>query len=263
MKRKKILRIALSAVFAIAIAVSLFQIIKIYIEDRESAELNNSLVSEVVVLNTKAPSDSTNKTPQTEDAPPLDENQVPIYVDFNALFSKNEDIIAWVYCPNTPINYPIVKGEDNDYYLRRLLDGTKNIAGTLFADFKNSADFSDHNTIIYGHNMRNDTMFGTLPDYAKQKYYNAHPVWYLLTPEANYKVELVAGFITPDDSEIYRITEDRKAIDAQVAIAIKKSKFKSGVTIESTDKLVTFSTCTYEYKNARFVLIGVLRELEK
>ena len=79
----------------------------------------------------------------------------PIIVDFEVLQTENKDIIAWLHCPDTKINYPVAQSEDNSYYLRRLLDGSWNTAGTIFMDYRNSADFSDRHTVIYGHNMKN------------------------------------------------------------------------------------------------------------
>ena len=126
----------------------------------------------------------------------------PIRVDFDALREKNDDVVAWIYCPDTPINYPVVQAADNEAYLHRLLDGSKNSAGTLFMDFRNSSDFSDWNSVIYGHNMKNGSMFGTLMDYKTQSYFDAHPKVFLLTPEQDYVVKIVAGFVTPADAEI-------------------------------------------------------------
>ena len=90
-----------------------------------------------------------------------------------------KEIIGWIYSDGTPINYPIVQTTNNEYYLRRLIDGTYNQAGSIFMDYKNSSDFSDYNTIIYGHNMKNDSMFGTLTSYESQDYYNEHKEMYL------------------------------------------------------------------------------------
>lgn len=84
-------------------------------------------------------------------------------------------MLAWLYCPDTVINYPVVQSDDNEYYLRRLMDGSSNTAGTLFADYRCSPDFSDPHTVIYGHNMKNDTMFGILPEYGAQEFYEPHP----------------------------------------------------------------------------------------
>ena len=116
---------------------------------------------------------------------PTESVTIPIQVDFDALFAKSQDIIGWLYCPDTPINYPVVQAADNEYYLHRLLDDRNNSGGTLFVDYRNSSDLSDWNSIIYGHNMRNDSMFGSLTDYKSQSYFDAHPEIFLLTPERN------------------------------------------------------------------------------
>ena len=160
------------------------------------------------------------------------------------------------------MNYPIVQGDDNDYYLKRLLDGSWNSAGTIFADCRNSYDFSDFNTIVYGHNMKNKSMFGTLKKYTKQDYYNEHPFWYLTTLDKKYKVELVAGYVTPNNSNIYALEKTKEERDRLLAESIKNSIFTSNIKVNENDRLISFSTCSYEYKNARFVLLGVLRELE-
>ena len=99
-----------------------------------------------------------------------------VYVDFAALEGVNSDIVAWLYGADTGLNYPIVQAEDNDYYLYRLLDGTWNKNGTIFMDYVNRSDFSDQNTLVYGHHMKSGAMFGALVQYKKQEFYDAHPV---------------------------------------------------------------------------------------
>ena len=163
---------------------------------------------------------------------------------------------------DTPINLPIVQAEDNDYYLRRLIDGTWNSSGTLFADYRNAADFSDSNTIIYGHNMKNKGMFGTLSNYKEQSYYDEHPIMWLLTPDGNYKVELIAGYVTSSTSEIYSIGNTEEEMFALAEQSIEKSTFASDFQVSQGDRFVTLSTCSYEYDNARYVLIGRLIPLD-
>ncbi len=117
-------------------------------------------------------------------------------MDFGLLQAENPDVVGWIYCPDTEVNYPILQSEDNNYYLRRRSDGAYHIAGSVFANCRNAPGLSNENMILYGHNMSNGTMFALLPQYARQEFYDHHPVWYLLTPTANYKVELFAGFVT-------------------------------------------------------------------
>ncbi len=187
----------------------------------------------------------------------------PITVDFDALISDCSDVVGWLYCPDTPINYPVVQAEDNDYYLRRLLDGTYNSSGSLFMDYRCASDFSGWNTVIYGHNMKNDAMFGTLQDYKKQEYYDAHPVLYLLTPTQDYKIDLIGGYTTPGTAEdTYGIPQTQEGRDALIARAQQYSTFLTDTAVNAGERLITLSTCAYEYDNARYVLVGVLRPLE-
>lgn len=185
----------------------------------------------------------------------------PIKVDFDLLRKTNSDIVAWLYCANTKINYPVAQGEDNSEYLYTLLNGSYNRGGTLFMDYTNQSDFSDWNTLIYGHNMKNDSMFGTLTDYNSQKYYDEHPIWFLLTPNGNYYIELISGYVTDIYSEIYHIPQTMEQKDELVSQIMRKSTFATKADISSKDRLITFSTCTYEYDDARYVLIGILKEL--
>ena len=170
---------------------------------------------------------------------------------------ENSDIIGWIYCPDTPINYPVVKGKDNNQYLRTDLKGKYLVSGTIFADYRNGNVGADSNYIVYGHNMKNSTMFGTLVKYKEQSYYDAHPILYFLTPDKNYIIELCAGAVVKRDSDIYKTTLN----DNTVADFIAKSTFKSTVTIEKGENIITLSTCSYEFNNARYVLIAKLKKI--
>ena len=215
-------------------------------EEKEQNKLNNNIIKSAIIINT-----------ETEE----DENKLPIEVDFNSLKDKNKDIVAWIYSKDTEINYPIVQAKDNNYYLRRLIDGSYNIAGSLFIDYKNSNDFTDYNTIIYGHNMKNGTMFGTLTKYQKQEYYDEHKEMYLFTENKNYKIEIFAGYITSSDGELYDFQKKDTIREKLIETAIKKSTFKSEIKPLKEDKIITLSTCSYDFEDARYVLLGILNEI--
>lgn len=192
------------------------------------------------------------------------EESVPISVDFEALMRENGDIIGWLYCENTPIHYPVVQTTDNDYYLHRDLYGKYLANGTLFADYRCPNVGTCQNHIIYGHNMKNSAMFGTLVNYSKQAYYDEHPVLYYLTPEKDYRIDLFAGFITEADSDIYR-PNIGKTEDFEVFLQnIKgKSTFVSEVEVTGDDCIVMLSTCSYEFNNARYVVFGKLTPISE
>lgn len=226
-------------------------------ENLQAEQENQALIDQaVVVLEPTAPQTGEENPEQTLPAG----EQAPIRVDFDILRAQNPDIIGWIYSPDTPINYPIAQSEDNDYYLRRLTDGTRNTAGTIFVDFRNSADFSDRNTLVYGHSMKNDTMFGTLSEYDSQSYYESHRTLWLLTPEQSWKLEPIAGFVTRADSDSYTLFESREELVGYLEEALTRSGFESEVDPEQTERIVTLSTCTYQGVDKRYILVCAISE---
>lgn len=222
-------------------------------EDRRQERYNAALREQVVAVPAPFPSEAPGG-----DAP----EPPPITVDFAKLRGENPDVIGWIYCPDTEVNYPILHSDDNRYYLRRLSDGTYNIAGSIFADCRNGEELSEENVILYGHNMSNGTMFALLPKYARQEFYEAHPVWYLLTPTANYKVELFAGFVASTKSLAYSVqrekTEDGRPNTDK---AWEDSDFRGVDAPQEGERTLTLSTCSYEFSDARYVVMGILREM--
>lgn len=183
----------------------------------------------------------------------------PVNVDFDALMNECKDIVGWLYCADTVINYPVVQADDNDYYLHRMYDGTYNPNGTLFLDYQCYSDFSGRNNIVYGHHMNDGSMLASIVQYGKQEYYDAHPTLYLNTPTGNYRVDLFSGFVTYADSSVYTF-EFGSDLEYVHFIAKMKgfSDFESPVEVGPEDRILTLSTCTYEYDDARFVLLGKL-----
>ena len=123
------------------------------------------------------------------------EKEPDIKIDFSSLREENDEIVGWIYSPDTVINYPVLKADDNNKYLYHLPNGRYNLAGSIFADYRNSDFGTDSNYIIYGHHMKNDSMFGTIYEYRSQEYYNNHPFIYYLTPEKNKKSNLESSKI--------------------------------------------------------------------
>lgn len=127
-------------------------------------------------------------------------------------------------------------------------------------DCRNNADLSDWNTVIYGHNMKNGTMFASLLNYCKEDYYEKHPVMYLYTPGHRYRLELIAGYTTSVTDPVYSIPATKEDRDEIIDHACRMSSFISDVRVEDDDRLVTLSTCSYAYDNARYVVIGRIVE---
>lgn len=180
-------------------------------------------------------------------------------VDFDTLQSVNPDIQAWLYMSGSSIHSPVLQAEDNSTYLYRLADGSSNAHGSLFIDCRNAGDFSDWNTLIYGHNMKDGSMFGGLKKYRKQAYYDVHPEMTLFTPEKTYRMEIFAAVTTDVSAAVYRVPAAREERDELVQWAQRNSEIECDVSIGTEDRIVTLSTCTGG-DDDRFVVLAVLRE---
>lgn len=205
-------------------------------------------------------SEKNNETDETAE-PTAPTETAPITVDFVSLLGQNKDVVGWIYCQDTPINYPVVQSENNDYYLRRDLNGKYLVSGTVFVDYRNGAIGNDTNYIVYGHNMKDGSMFSSLAKYKEQSYYDKHPILYFLTSDGDYKIELYAGIVVKRDALIYMPNPDETAFVDFLREAKEKSTFKSEVEITKNDTLITLSTCSYEYDNARYIVIGKINLL--
>ena len=180
-------------------------------------------------------------------------------VDFNALELINPDLVGWLYCPDTVISYPVVQGEDNTYYLKHLFDGTQNSAGCLFLDSR-CEGLAGANSVIYGHHMKNGTLFAALEHYQDPAYYEDHPSMYLLTPEGTLVIELFSAYVTAAEGEAWQLSfSTEEEFGSWLEQAQERSCFESDVTPRTTDRVITLSTCDYSYEDARFVCHGIIK----
>ena len=183
----------------------------------------------------------------------------PITVDFGALCSENPDVVGWLYCEGTRIDYPLLQTTNNDYYLHRSYERNYSVYGSLFIDAENRPGLTDANVIIYGHHMSDGAMFACLEQWADQSFYEEHPVMWLLTPSGDYRIDLVAGYTTPAGSDTYTIfPEAGRELDGYIADALQKSDFTADVTTPSDGRYVLLSTCAYVFNNAGYVLHGLV-----
>lgn len=251
MKKVFILILALLLVFSVV------QINKTTYNYKKSQQMYETLQKECV--ETKGIEDT---KPDVSTQPIEMIETAPITIDFNSLLDKNKDIVGWIYCQDTPINYPVAQAENNEYYLRRDLNGKYLVSGTVFVDHRNGTIGKDINYIVYGHNMKDGTMFSSLAKYKEQSYYDEHPILYFLTPTADYKIELYAGIVVKRDTLIYVPNPDETEFSTFLHKAKTNSTFVSNVEINEKDTLITLSTCSYEYNNARYILIGKIMKIQ-
>lgn len=189
-------------------------------------------------------------------------------VDFDVLKETCPDIIGWLNLPGTDLNYPVVQAEDNEYYLDHLPDGSNSKVGALFSDYENRPDFSDRSTIIYGHNMRDGSMFAMLNEYDSQAFYEENPQMYLVTPGEGYVAEIFAAFeADPAESGTntspWRLEwKDDGDYTTWLKVMVERSEVDTEGTVTCTDRIVTLSTCTPGGRS-RFLVMGKLTEIEE
>jgi sortase B len=188
-----------------------------------------------------------------------DETALPL-MDFTNLPISNPDITAWLTIPDTGIDYPVAQTADNDYYLHRDAQRKANKNGALFLDYRVHADFSDFNSVIYGHNMRNGKMFGKLTRFKAQEYFNTHPVGMLYTPGKTYRLEIFAVAVVKQNSDCYDYAFTSPAArQAHLRMISENAKLlREDIVVTEKDRIVTLSTCSYEFMDARTVVIAKL-----
>lgn len=177
-------------------------------------------------------------------------------IDFAALRRINPDVIGWLYYKDMHIDYPVVKGPDNETYLSKMFNGEWGGCGTLFADCITEAPFRQFNTIVYGHHMRDGSMFAQLKKLKDPEFWKEHPRLELITPEGRYHLEIWAFLNQPADSSIYTtnmVSETEKA--DYLALASGMADYTTDVEVTTEDRLVVLSTCAYEYQDARYMVV--------
>lgn len=179
-------------------------------------------------------------------------------VDLEALQAKNPDIRAWIRIDGTNIDYPVLwSGNDNDY-LRHTYSGDYNVLGSIFIWQKNHPDFSDRNTLVFGHNTWNGQMFGQLRKYKKQSFFEEHPTITIYTPSTKLKYKIVAAYLTTTDSNIYTASfEDEQQYADWLNDKLQRSVIDTKAEKASgTEQTIVLSTCAKSKSNQRFVVVA-------
>lgn len=184
-------------------------------------------------------------------------------IDFDGLKALNPDIIGWLTVGAIDISYPVTQGEDNDYYLHNTFEKQPNIAGCIFMDYGCSRDFTDPNTIIYGHNMRNLSMFGKLKQFREEETFQSDPYFWIYTPDRIYKYEIFSCQEVGATSETYQLEfQDKKKFQEYIDSCFERSVLKRDIEVTSEDRIVTLSTCTGN-SETRFLVQGKMIESYK
>ena len=183
--------------------------------------------------------------------------------DWETLARLNPDICGWIYGPGTSIDYPVVQGADNDFYLSRTVDRKPSIVGAIFLESRNSRDFTDDVSVLYGHHIRGGRLFSSLSGYKDQSYYRKHPTLYLYLPGETFQIRLFAGKVMSGDRDHFPLSfKDHEERETWLDGLIASSTFQSGLRPSEEDRILVLCTCSYEYHNARYALFGIMTKLD-
>ncbi|MCD8332694.1 MAG: class B sortase [Clostridiales bacterium] len=212
---------------------------------------------------TKAQVNILGEVEDTAGGEPKDESDLDI--DFDALYEINEDIYAWIYVPGTDISYPVLQSGDDkeeDYYLNHNLDGSTGRPACIYTQKRNSQDFTDPNTVIYGHNMHDGTMFRTLHEFEDAAFFAEHPYFYIYTPEGKITYHIFAAYRS-DNSDILEKYNDFQSEDVFVGYLAEimsqensVCNLNSDVEVTAENTIVTLSTCIGD-SSYRYLVQGV------
>ncbi len=182
-----------------------------------------------------------------------------IDVDWDALREINPDIVGWIYVENSEIDYPIVQGDDNDYYLHYSFDGSSSSSGAIFLDSDNSSDMTDENNLIYGHHMMDGSMFAHLVKYKDQEYLDENHRIIIVTPTRGYVLSPAFTYTVSGTDDSIRQLSFSSQEDLRVYIEdlMSRAVTESIVDLDQIDKLFSLITCSYETNDTRTVLCCV------
>lgn len=229
---------------------------KIIVENRANSkyeEIQNTVNSvpkqaetEAVIIETETEEETETETEEVQNAFDIPEKNL----DWASLYAENKDIYAWIYIPGTQVDYPVLQSATDDtYYLNHNIDGSYGKPGCIYTEKINSKDFTNYNTVLYGHNMKNGEMFGCLHDYEDKTFFDENPYVYVYTEEKTYVYEIFAAY-TATNAHILNTndfsTQEGFAdyLDNVVYNKALTGNFRNDTRVTSDNRIITLSTCT-------------------
>ncbi|MCI8484128.1 MAG: class B sortase [Lachnospiraceae bacterium] len=183
------------------------------------------------------------------------------FVDFDELQKINPDVIGWIRLEDLGISYPIVQGKDNEYYLHHTFYNKENKCGCIFMEVENAPDFSDQNSFLYGHNMKDRSMFAKLNEFREEETYRKNPEFFIYTPEGTGRYEIFSCYATElkGDAFLCQFANEETYGEWQQR-TVERSLYDTGVKVSPKQKTVTLMTCTPAGGRERFLVHGVLAD---
>ena len=228
----------------------------LYKEHKKETVVEAEIVEETTEEATEAADEPETVEATTSDSP----------VDWEGLWEVNEDVYAWITIPGTVIDYPILQhATDNTYYLNYNIDGSYGYPGCIYTENMNAKDFTDNNTVIYGHNMKNGSMFAGLHQYEERSFFEEHPQVLIYTPEITYEYTIFAAYIYDDRHLLYSFdfaNEDVYAsyLDTVLNMRDLSANIRDDIAVTREDSIITLVTCMSNQPDKRLLVQAVLND---
>ncbi len=264
LKKETLLKLQYAAgilVFTAAVVFTGYKLVMSVISDRRAEEEHQRLLDTVIVEDSQIPAVPVTLTDEEgETVEILPPQYPPLNIDMETLKEMNGDFRGWIYFPAVEVSYPVVQGEDNNYYLKHSFEEEKSNSGSIFMDCGASPDWSDRNTFVFGHNMRDGSMFGTFKELVDDpSLLDANPRFYIYTENTVYTYEIFSYYMTKSDSNRYMVFSSDENYDRYTAWAVENSTYPFDVDLSERSNIVSLSTCYGSAGTSRRVLIhGVL-----
>lgn len=244
--------------------VSAYMVISQSVQARKEKQAFDDLTAQIIH---EEPSEKVSRSEASGTTDPSNMGQQDVPEDvhrYDNLYAQNPDLFGWISIEGTPINYPVMHTPDDpEHYLRRAFDGSYSLSGVPFLDADCCMDCGNY--LIYGHNMKNGTMFASLLDYGNEEFRLEHPIIRFDTMDASGEYEVLAAFY----AEIYRVEDqgvfryytytdltNEDVFNEYLQKVYDASLYETGVSAKYGDQLLTLSTCSYHAENGRFVVIA-------
>ena len=236
------------------ICVSIYPGMKEFIDYKKQVAFYNELVQNHEEVRATGSTDS--KLLANTPMPTLTSSEAPsVLAHIVPLLERNEETVGWITITNTPINYPLVQHTDNQYYLNHNSVNEPSAYGGIYVDYRNDKGLIDRNTLIYGHNMNNGTMFHELVKYKERDFFEQHPYMYVSNLYETFTYEIFSVYVVDADVETVEVTyESDEAFLNYIQSCQARSIWPKSIDLEPTDQIITLVTCSYETDNARTLI---------
>lgn len=257
------LRKGIRFVLVIGIVVCVATISIYFVQEKNAAKVYETMQAESVTISAEI-----QKSEETENAERERFWEDVLKVDFDTLWETNADICAWIYVPGTQVNYPVLRNTQtsdlyDSYYLQHTVDRSEGLPGAVYMEPCNMPDFTDKNTVLYGHHMKNGSMFASLDCYMDAAFMEENPYVYIVTPQKNI-VYQVFGAVIYDDTHImrnYDFTEDESYqayLDSLASNGNDADVLLEDLKATTQDRVITLSTCVKNQDDKRLLVVAVL-----